>query len=118
MENTSLFSKRLIKEIKKSGKSVNCIERELGYTRNALNNYKNGTSPSGIRLIELSNYFHVSPEYLIGKEHSRFSNSLQNLFDHLDESKKIELLRISEEWAYKKLLSNERARNNNKESLK
>lgn len=118
MENTTLFSKRLIKEIKKSGKSVNCIERELGYTRNALNNYKNGTSPSGIRLIELSNYFHVSPEYLIGKEHSRLSSSIQIFFDQLDETKKIELLRISEEWAYKNLMSNERAKNNNKESLK
>ncbi|KSU22128.1 helix-turn-helix domain-containing protein [Lactococcus lactis] len=107
MEDMPLFSKRLIREIKKSGKSVNCIERELGYTRNSLNNYKNGTSPSGIRLIELSNYFHVSPEYLIGKEHSKFLNSPQKFFDQLDESKKIELLKISEEWAYKNLMSTE-----------
>lgn len=105
MNDVSLFTQRLIKEIEKSGKSVNRIERELGYTRNALNNYKNGTLPSGIRLVELAKYFKVSPEYLIGKENtSIFYPSVSiEMFNSLDDNQKIELLKIAQIWAYKKL---------------
>ena len=71
MEKRWLFSERLRVEVKKSGKSVNRIERELGYPRNALQNYKKGVNPSGIRLIELVKYFEVTPEYLLGKTANR-----------------------------------------------
>ncbi len=67
MIEETIFYSRLKQEIEKSGKSTNQIERELGYSRNALHNYKNGTEPSGTRLIEIAEYFHVSPKFLIGK---------------------------------------------------
>lgn len=105
MNDVSLFTQRLIKEIEKSGKSVNRIERELGYTRNALNNYKNGALPSGIRLVELAKYFKVSPEYLIGKETTGvfYPPAPIEMFNSLDDNQKIELLKIAQIWAYKKL---------------
>ncbi|MGL5898276.1 MAG: helix-turn-helix domain-containing protein [Lactobacillaceae bacterium] len=49
-----------------SGKSTNQIERELGYPRNALHNYRTGSEPSATRLMELSQYFQLSPGYLMG----------------------------------------------------
>lgn len=66
MESETLFYNRLNKLVKQSGKSYNQIERELDYPRNALVNYKFGETPSGNRLIELSEHFSVFPEYLIG----------------------------------------------------
>ena len=52
-------------------KSINEVEKDLNYPRNALHNYKGKRLPSGTRLIELSRYFNVSPEYLIGMSHNR-----------------------------------------------
>lgn len=49
-----------------AGKSINEVEKELNYPRNALHNYKEGRIPSGLRLVELSEFFSVSPEYLLG----------------------------------------------------
>lgn len=42
-----LFYHRLKELVESSGKSANQIERELGYPRNSLNNYKLGGEPSG-----------------------------------------------------------------------
>ncbi|WP_282798951.1 XRE family transcriptional regulator [Lactococcus lactis] len=100
----SIFYDRLLTLIRKSGKTVNCIEKELGYPRNALHNYKYGGEPSGSRLIELSYYFHISPEYLMGKTNEIKSPlNLIDIFENLDETQKIELLKISQEWGYKKI---------------
>lgn len=63
----NIFYDRLLEIISKSGRSCNFVERELGYPRNSLHNYRYGASPSAIRLIELSQYLGVYPEYLIGK---------------------------------------------------
>lgn len=61
-----MFYKRLKELAELSKKSFNEIERELGYSRNALNGYKLKRVPSAVRLLELANYFEVSPEYLMG----------------------------------------------------
>ena len=74
-----------------SDKSFNQIERELGYTRNALANYKNGGVPSGIRLMELANYFKVLPDYLIGKVPFENVESIENTFVSLTNKQKIEM---------------------------
>ncbi len=66
MAENQLFYPRLEELIRLSKKSFNQVERDLGYPRNALHNYKNGVEPSGIRLIELAHYFGVTPEYLLG----------------------------------------------------
>lgn len=104
MDENSIFSRRLRNEIEKSGKSINCIERELGYPRNALQNYKKGRAPSGRRLIELSNYFHVTPEYLIGTVEQSCPNSLSQLFENLDKNQKLKVYQLSQVWAYHQLI--------------
>ncbi|CAJ1223383.1 helix-turn-helix domain-containing protein [Lactococcus lactis] len=101
MEKNNLFYERLTKAIEKSGKSANCVERELGYSRNALHNYKNGTEPSGSRLIELAQYFNISPEYLIGKQECIQYYDLEDYFQNLNEKQKLEIYMLSHEWIYK-----------------
>lgn len=99
MTEETIFYWRLRQEIKKCGKSANQIERELGWPRNALHNYKNGTEPSGIRLIELAEYFNVSPQFLIGKTEVACVKSPEDLFEQLSEFQKFEILKVSNNWA-------------------
>jgi Helix-turn-helix. len=92
VEGGSVFYQRLKKLIDEKHKSFNLVEREMGYSRNALSNYKNYTIPSGIRLIELSDYFHVSPSYLIGQIDEREKG------DELDLAKSEELFELFTSW--------------------
>lgn len=62
-----MLYEQLTKLIKESGKSINQIERELGYPRNTLTTYKR-SNPSTKRLDELAEYFNVSVDYLLGRE--------------------------------------------------
>lgn len=101
MDNNNLFYERLSKEAKKRKKSMNSIERELGYPRNALSNYKNGSGPSGIRLVELAEYFQISPEYLIGKKKFIPKPDVHGLFHSLDTEEKIEIIKIVYNWIVK-----------------
>lgn len=71
MKEKNLFFDRFMLQVRRSNKSINAIEKELGYPRNSLNNYKNGGEPSGSRLVEIAEYFNVSPEFLIGKKKIR-----------------------------------------------
>ncbi|MCW2281527.1 helix-turn-helix domain-containing protein [Lactococcus lactis] len=72
-----------------AGKSINEVEKELNYPRNALHNYKEGRTPSGLRLVELSEFFSVSPEYLLGltdtkiKVKSNNSTELQRIINRI-----------------------------------
>lgn len=56
---------RIKKLVEKSGKSMNEIDRELGFPRNTLAGLKN-RKPSIGRLNALSEYFNVSTDYLLG----------------------------------------------------
>ncbi|MBK0083038.1 helix-turn-helix transcriptional regulator [Lactococcus sp. S64] len=95
---TNIFWERLTELIKMSGKSMNCIERELNYSRNALHNYKQGTEPSGSRLLELADYFNVLPEYLIGKSEKRNSIVSKIIFEDLSNKEKYRLFKTSQKW--------------------
>jgi len=99
MTEETLFYRRLKQEIKQCRKSVNQIERELGYARNVLHNYKNGTEPSGSRLIELAEYFHVSPKFLIGKTDISSEKSSNILFEELCDVQKFEMLKLCYNWS-------------------
>lgn len=99
MNEETIFYSRLKERIKKIGKSTNQIERELGYSRNALHNYKKGIEPSGTRLIEIAEYFHVSPKFLIGKTDISSENSPIILFKQLDYFQKLEMLKLCHSWA-------------------
>lgn len=110
MSNNNVFYQRLRKQIKLKGKSFNQVERELGYPRNSLNNYKNNaTEPSGIRLVELSDYFGVSSGYLIGKREKGESEPLKVCFKSLNFEQKRELYEICQRWAASQLFIGEQS---------
>ncbi len=96
MEN--IFYKRVLELAEKCGKSINQIERELGYPRNALHNYKYGNEPSASRVVNLSDYFNVSPKYLLGIGEKDVEISIDILFKNLSEEQKKELSKISYKW--------------------
>ena len=51
---------------KKQGKSINDIEREMGYSQNTLYRLKT-TNPSSKKLQEIADHFQVSTDYLLGR---------------------------------------------------
>lgn len=103
MDDNHLFKERLTHAIKLSGKSTNQIEREIGYPRNALHNYKNGSEPSATRLLELAQYFQIQPGYLMGVNLNNVSNNPSAYFEQLNEEQKTEMLKITQKWSYDKI---------------
>lgn len=108
MTEESVFYQRLKTEIQLTGKNFNQVERELGYPRNSLNNYKNSIEPSGKRLVELSDYFGVSSGYLIGKREKVESESLKVSFQSFGFEQKRELYEICQSWATTELSKRDR----------
>ena len=98
-----IFYNRLIEVVRTNNKSINQVERELGYPRNALHNYKLRRDPSGTRLVELANYFEVSPEFLIGRNLKFSDESIRRLFNNLTTSQKKQIFQISECWILKQI---------------
>ncbi|WP_242327266.1 helix-turn-helix domain-containing protein [Lactococcus lactis] len=98
MNGNHLFQERLTQAINFSGKSTNQIERELGYPRNTLHNYKMGSEPSATRLMELSQYFQLPPNYLMGVIPDHIPNNLRAYFEQLNEEQKVEMLKITQKW--------------------
>lgn len=60
------FYERLQKLTKENGKSFNQVEKDLGYSKNSMYQYKK-TNPSNEKLRLLADYFNVSTDYLIGR---------------------------------------------------
>ncbi|MET4550363.1 helix-turn-helix transcriptional regulator [Lactococcus lactis] len=100
--NKSIFYERLLILSNLKRESFNRIEINLGYSRNALNNYKNGTTPSGSRLLELTNYFQVTPGYLMGMEDELSVLSPDLLFQLFTQEQKIEMLPLCQNWLLSK----------------
>ncbi|MDG4984182.1 helix-turn-helix domain-containing protein [Lactococcus lactis] len=113
MKEKALFFDRFILQVKRSDKSINAIEKELGYPRNSLNNYKNGGEPSGSRLIEIAEYFKVSPEFLIGRPRNstvaeEISILPEEYFKQLRESQKKELILVVTKWIIDEFILDEK----------
>lgn len=106
MRKENSFDKRLKKLAIDSFKSVNQIERELGYPRNSLHNYKEGREPSGDRLLDLSLYFGVTPEYLMGRDRKGDNHvvSPSCFFDRLSEEQKLEMVSLCQKWLQTKIV--------------
>lgn len=98
MVKDNLFYKRLKLAVTKSGKSFNQVEKELGYSRNALSNYKKGIEPSGNRLIEVSQYFNVTPDYLMGKTNSLEKETPEEIFRKLNDKERFEMVLLCQKW--------------------
>lgn len=97
MAEINLFYLKIKEQAMYLNKSINQIEKELGYPRNALHNYKQRV-PSGKRLIELAKYFKVSPEYLIEGELANRLISTRGLFCQLSPAQKLEMNQLCQEW--------------------
>lgn len=97
MLNNNDFYLHLKAECQRIGKSINQVERELGYPRNSLHNYKFNRIPSGKRLLEISDYFNVSPNYLLG-EASEDKENVNYMFKKLNLNEKKELYYVFQEW--------------------
>lgn len=74
----------ILQELKdESGKSMNQIERELGFPRNTLSSFKK-QNPSVNRLEAIAKYFDVSTDYLLGNttakdyDSKRLDESIEN----------------------------------------
>lgn len=98
MSETSVFYVRLNKLIKNSSKAFNEVERELGYPRNSLSNYKYGALPSANRLIELAHYFGVTPEYLAGESEEKEKNSIETFFASLSDEQRERMCNLCYKW--------------------
>ncbi|MEQ7203816.1 helix-turn-helix domain-containing protein [Lactococcus lactis] len=99
-DNDVFFYQQIIELSQASGLSLNGLEKKLGYPRNALSNYKNGRSPSAIRLLEIAHYFNVPPESLIGplKIKEIEEPSFRVTFSQASLSQKLELYQLSSAW--------------------
>lgn len=99
MNRSSIVYERIMEQVSFTKKSVNQVERELGYPRNALHNYKYTKDISATRLIELAHYFDVSPEYLLGISKKNKELSVKKIFHSFNDRQKLETLSISQDWA-------------------
>lgn len=59
-----------------SGKKTNSVGKELGISSGTISQWKNGSVPSGEKLVQLADYFGVSVDYLLGIQDS--PNKLKN----------------------------------------
>ncbi len=98
MEKNYIFHQRLKEQCKKINKPIYCVEQELNYPKSALNNYRYGKIPSGVRLLELANYFDVTPEYLLGLSDDPNKNTVAEYFYGLEINKKRELYQLCKEY--------------------
>jgi transcriptional regulator with XRE-family HTH domain len=94
----NIFAIRVHEECSRLNKSINQVERDLGYPRNSLHNYKEGGFPSAIRLLELAHYFDVTPQYLAGEVNPFNRREMRALFRGLSWYDKKELCFICQDW--------------------
>ena len=95
---SKLFHDRVTKLAKIAEKSLNQIERELGIPRNALNNYRKGGDPSSSRLIDLADYFNVSPKFLLGESDDILPMPIDKFFHSLKANEKLEMCSLCKKW--------------------
>ena len=62
-----VFAKRLRELRKEKGVTLLQIEKEIGFSKSAVNDWENGGSvPSALALIALARFFEVTTDYLLG----------------------------------------------------
>ncbi|MCT1181503.1 helix-turn-helix domain-containing protein [Lactococcus lactis] len=73
------FYQRIQELAQKKGVSFKQIEKEMNYPTNTLYGYKSKV-PGGQRLVELSQYFGVSIDYLMSKKAKDTAEEFEELF--------------------------------------
>lgn len=71
----------------KQGKSLQKVAGDLGFSPSYFYNLKSKKSPSAEHLAKVADYFHVSVDYLLGREeieHPQFSTELLDAIDNAE----------------------------------
>ena len=71
---------------KKQGKSIKTVALDIGLSENAIYGWKK-TKPKADDLAKVADYFHVSVDYLLGREeieHPQFSPELLDAIDNAE----------------------------------
>lgn len=92
------FYERFSKLALQSSKSINQIERELGYPRNALHGYKFTKNPSGMRVAQTANYFGVTPQYLLGLTSFENVYCVRKTLEDLNFEEKLQMYNYCQAW--------------------
>lgn len=66
----------------KRGKSVRQVAFDLGISENYLYRLKGDKIPTGTILEKLADYFHVSVDYLLGREEKESELTIDEAIDH------------------------------------
>lgn len=77
---------RIKKLAKKRSKSLRQVAFDLGLGENYLYSLKNGKRPGTETLEKLANYFHVSVDYLLGREDDKEAQDQKDLKKFLDDN--------------------------------
>ena len=71
----------------KQGKSLQKVASDLGFSPSYFYNLKSKKSPSAEHLAKVADYFHVSVDYLLGREELTSTKEPVDLADLVDDSK-------------------------------
>ena len=97
---------KVLNLIENTGKTDNSLEKEIGLSRGAINNWRSQKGkPSFDALVKISNYFDISLDFFadktkkdtpinieVSKDYSELQNKLLKCFDALDEGGKYQAL--------------------------
>ena len=77
---------RIKKLAKERSKSLRQVTFDLGFGENYLYSLKNGKRPGTDTLEKLADYFHVSVDYLLGREDEKSASDQKDLKKFLDDN--------------------------------
>lgn len=77
---------RIKKLAKERSKSLRQVTFDLGFGENYLYSLKNGKRPGTDTLEKLADYFHVSVDYLLGREDEKSAQDQKDLKKFLDDN--------------------------------
>lgn len=104
-----MFYERFIQLCTENGEKPTSVLKEIGVSSGNLNNWKNGTSVKSDILMQLSEHFNVSIDYLLGMTNdsgnaqslSQNEQELLDIFKKFSERDQIKILGKMEDWTSK-----------------
>lgn len=74
----SLFFGNYVHLCNEIGKSVTGVTRELGFSNGTMSQWKNGSFPTGDRLLKIADYFGVTVDYLLRGDEAKAKYTANN----------------------------------------
>lgn len=71
-----MFYERFIQLCNEKSEKPTTVLKSIGVSSGNLNNWKNGASVKSDILVQLSEHFNVSTDYLLGRTNDQFGNSI------------------------------------------